>query len=331
MRCRSGREVLLGGIAAAALLQGCAEPFVIPDEPDSGDLPVGEVAYVVQYEWEDVPAFQDLALVSGILFAIQGDSLVSAWLSDSATGRENSRFSLPYPMQLGGTEYHQPVHLCGGPNNTLWVAFQQPPQVVQFSLASSPPTTTGNRVRLPATAVIGGLTADLDSGFVYVADALANRIGKYAADDTGGRLVVNVATEGNGDGFVREPHGIFWFDDQLLVADTGKSWLQLLDADTPQAGMGQISGPESDPLQLRNPLDVWVDAAGYYYVADTGNDRVVQIDEDGTVREIVTGLDPLATLAPRSMVANTTQVWVPNATDHRLTVYQINTASEGLP
>jgi hypothetical protein len=78
-------------------------------------------------------------------------------------------------------------------------------------------------------------------------------------------------------------------------------------------------------------MDVWVDAAGVYYVADTLNDRVLQIDEDGVVLEDVTSLDPLATPAPQSVVANRTQVWVPNPADSRLTVYQINTASGGLP
>lgn len=331
MRVRSGREERWCALALAIVVTGCAESFVIPDEPDTGDVPVGEVAYVVQYEWENVPAFTDLALVNGILFAIQGDTLVSAWLSDTAEGRENSGFSLVYPVELNGRTYARPVQLCAGSGNTLWVAYQEPPAVLQFTLSASPPTPTGQYVRLAAASDIGGVAADLDSGFVYVADAAANTIGKFEASDSGGRRIVFVATEGNGDGFVREPHGIFWFDDQLLVADTGKSWLQLIDADVPQGGPGQISGPETNPLQLHSPLDVWVDAAGVYYVADTAKDRVLQVDDEGVVLEDVTLLDPLSALAPRSVVANRTQVWVPNAAEHRLTVYQINTASEGLP
>ena len=144
-------------------------------------------------------------------------------------------------------------------------------------------------------------------------------------------VVLERFTQGNGDGFVREPRGIFWVNDQLLVADTGKSWLQLIDADVPGEGPGQLTGPTEAPLQLRNPLDVWVDAAGYFYVADAANNRILQVDEDGEVRENVTELDALAAVGPVSVVANRTQVWVPNAAENRLTVYQINTANEGAP
>ena len=331
MRFRGSAATLWCSVLAAVWLQGCAEGFVIPEEPDSGGIPIGEVAYVVQYEWEDVPAFHDLALVSGVLFAIQGDGQISAWFSDSAEGRENTSRTLPFPVVHAAQAYEQPVHLCAGPSNTLWVAFEEPPSLLQFTLSVSPPEPTGLLVRLAAQAVIGGITADLDSGYVYVADAVANTVSKFEPNDVGGQLLIDVATEGNGDGFVREPHGIFWFDDQLLVADTGKSWLQLLDADVPQAGRGQISGPEQDPLQLRDPVDVWVDAAGYFYVTDTSNNRVLQVEEDGQVREEVTQLDPLSAIAPISVVANRTQVWVPNAAENRLTVYQINTANEGAP
>jgi sugar lactone lactonase YvrE len=331
MRLRNTVCSFLQAVLVTFLWQACSENFVIPDEPENPGIPIGEIAYVVQYEWVDVPAFQDLALIGGILFAIQGDSLVSAWLSDAAEGRQNDRFNLPFPVVHDGKAYSSPVHLCAGPANTIWVAYQDPPTVLQFDLGSSPPAPSGLLVRLRSDSDIGGITADLDSGFVYVADATANAITKYSADDAGGVAIRIIAEPGNGDGFVREPRGIFWFDDKLLVADTGKSWLQLLDADTPLLGQGQITGPEDDPLQLRDARDVWVDAAGYYYVADTANNRILQINEEGIVREEVTELDPVSALSPISVVANRTQVWVPNADEHRLTIYQINTAGEDLP
>lgn len=331
MRFRNVVSSLFQTVLVVLLWQGCSETFVIPDEPDHPGIPIGEVAYVVQYEWEDVPAFQDLALVGGILFAIQGDSLVSAWLSDAAEGRENGRFKLPFPIVYNGQAFSSPVHLCAGPGNTLWVAYKDPPALLQFDLSSSPPAPSGLLVRLRSDSDIGGITADLDSGFVYVADATANTITKYVADDLGGVALVVVASPGTGDGTVQEPRGIFWFADQLLVADTGKNWLQLLDADTPLMGPGQITGPDDKPLLLRDPRDVWVDAAGYFYVADTSNNRILQVTEEGIVREEVTQLDPVSALSPISVVANRTQVWVPNAAENRLTVYQINTASEDLP
>jgi sugar lactone lactonase YvrE len=92
-----------------------------------------------------------------------------------------------------------------------------------------------------------------------------------------------------------------------------------------------LQGTELVPLQLNTPLDVWVDRTGRYYVADTGNSRVLQLTPEGEIKERVTELDAESVLEPLSVVANDTQVWVADPERGRLTIYQINTVSEGLP
>ena len=230
---------------------------------------------------------------------------------------------------VDGVTLSRPVQLAVGTNKSLWVAFLEPDKrVVQFRIAS-PPVATGLWVRDAEFREFGGIAADADSGFVYVADVRANTIVKYAPSETGGTRVALLASEGNGDTFVRAPRGIFCFGDSLLVADSDKSWLQVLDADVPFSGRGQIQGPADAPLVLHTPVDVWVDTSGRYYVAEQG--RVLQIAPDGRIKEVVTALDPQAPALPQALAANTTQVWVPDPMKQQCTIYQINTVTEELP
>jgi hypothetical protein len=302
----------------------------LPAEPEAG-VPTGEIAYVVQYRWRDVPAFGDVALVLGSLYVIEvieDGARVTAYFSNKATPDMNEGLSFPHPLTLNGQTLGRPVHLAPGAGSTLWVAFLEPDKrLVQFQL--KPPAATGLWVRDPSIAALGGIAADPDSGFVYVADAAANTITKYAPSATGGARVAVLATAGNGDHFVREPRGMYFFADSLLVADSAKGWLQVLSADVPFSGRGQVLGTAEAPLILNAPADVWMDRAGRFYVAEAG--RVLQITSAGVIKEIVTERDPEAARRPLAVVANETQVWVPDPLEHQLTIYQINTVLEELP
>jgi DNA-binding beta-propeller fold protein YncE len=184
-------------------------------------------------------------------------------------------------------------------------------------------------VRLAARfGAFGAIAADDDSGFVYVADADSNQILKYAPSRTGGERVALLATVGTGDYYVKQPHGLFWFADSLLVADTGNDAIKVISADTPFAGRGLVTGPTGDPLQLADPLDVWVDMAGFFYVADTGNSRVVKLTPQGKIKEVVTEFDREAARAPSALAATNEQVWVVDPERRRLTIYRINTGEE---
>jgi hypothetical protein len=317
------------GAILVVLALGCTSRLPLPEEPEQEAVGGGEIAYVVQYRWEGVPHFGDIVLASGILFVIEDSTRIRAYLSETEDPTVNEGFSFSDPIVVGDETLSRPVQLAEGSNNTIWVAFLEPDmRLVQFQI-KSPPEPTGLWVQDGSFEEFGGIAADGDSGFVYVSDALANTIVKYAASDTGGARVALLASEGNGDNFVREPRGIFCFGDSLLVADSGKDWLQVLDADVPFSGRGQVQGPPDAPLVLHTPVDVWVDRSGRYYVAEQGG--VLQITSDGRVKEDVTELDPQAAMPPQSLAANTTQVWVPDPVKQTCTIYQINTATEGLP
>jgi hypothetical protein len=306
----------------------------LPAEPEVPGTPTGQVAYVRQYLWESLPALTDVVVTrGGILYGIVDSTQVNAYFSDNDTPRINTARSIPYPVTLAGQPTGKPVQICEGAGNTVWVAYLQPVSTIaQFDIGVSPPVfIASGLVRDIGILEFGGIAADVDSGFVYVSDPLRNLIAKYAPSVDGGRRVAVLATAGNGDGFVQQPHGLYAFGDSLLVADTGKSWLQVLSTDVPGAGRGQVTGPASAPLDLRAPLDVWVDRSGFFYVADTGNGRVLKLGKRGDVREIVTELDPEAPAAPLAVASNTTQVWVPDPGTRRMIVYKLNTTIEELP
>lgn len=324
----------LVALALVALAAGCGRRLDLPAEPEVAGTPTGQVTYVRRYLWENMPQLTDVVVTrDGILFGIVDSTRVNAYFSDNDMPRVNLSRNIPYPVTIAGQPALRPVQICEGAGSTLWVAYLLPvPTVAQFDVGGdSVRVITAGLVRDGGIVEIGGIAADPDSGFVYVSDTFQSTITKYAPAADGGRRVALIATAGNGDGFVQRPHGLYVFGDSLLVADTAKSWIQVLSADVPRTGRGQVAGPSEAPLDLRLPLDVWVDRDGFFYVADTGNNRVLKLGSAGDIREIVTETDPEAPAAPISLAANTTQVWVPDPITGRMIVYQINTDIEELP
>jgi DNA-binding beta-propeller fold protein YncE len=324
------------GWLVVLLVAACGAKLDLPVEPDATGNPQGEVAYVRKYPaWTGIGRVVDLMLTSGtVLYGVVEDSgRVRSWLSDAAVPRINPGRSIPENPILDGDTLRAPERICDGRLSTLWVAYRLPhPRLVQWNIAASPPTLVlSGVVRDDSILAFGGIAADRDSGFVYAVDSQRSTVTKYAPSSSGGSKVALLAGPGNGDHFLQHPQGIFYFSDSLLVADTGKGWIQVLDADRPFSGRGQVTGPAADPLTLRDPNDVWMDDAGFYYVADTGNGRVLKLTRQGTVKEIVTAFDPDPVGTPTTIVADDDRTWVADPSTGRLTLFQINTVTEDLP
>jgi hypothetical protein len=321
-------------LAVVLAASGCGRQIDLPVEPDATGGPGGEVAYVLTYAWDDMPALVDMVLTRGqVLYGVDPDGHVRSWFSDTATPRENPGRGLPLDPVVAGDTLRVPVQLCEGRNSTLWVAYASPqPTLLQWNVAVTPPVAIDSAVVRDAAFVqTGGIAADPDSHFVYVADTGANTVSKHAPSATGGRRIVTLAAPGTGDFSVQQPHGLYAFGDSLLVADTGKNWLQVISSRTPGTGRGQVAGSAESPLLLRDPLDVWVDTAGFFYVSDSGNGRVLKLTRAGLVKEVVTELDAGAAAAPSTIAATDTRVWVVDPDRGRLGIYKINTMSEDLP
>jgi hypothetical protein len=311
---------------------GCGSRLDLPQEPEAGGGPAGDLAFFPLYYWDDVGRVEDLVLVSGQLYGVVDSSRVRCWFSDAPLPRLNPGRSIP-PAALGADSLHVPVKICKGVGNTLWVAYRQPrPRVVQWNIGVVPPVQIeAGLVQLDTVVVFGGIAADTDSGFVYVSDNRASTISLYRPSATGGQRVSVLATPGTGDRFLTRPGGIYFFSDSLLVADTGGNRLQVIHARVPNSGRGEITGPIDNRLQLRSPLDVWVDGSGYYYVTDAGNGRVLQLSSAGIIREIVNQYDPQGANTPNTVVATGSRVWAVDPDARRLTIYELNDIGEELP
>jgi hypothetical protein len=120
--------------------------------------------------------------------------------------------------------------------------------------------------------------------------------------------------EGNGLGTVIGPRGLFWnpLDDGLFVADHLKNVVQKLSVTQSSTGFYRIPGFDAPPdFDLLEPYDVTADLAGFSYIADTGNRRVLRCDSYGSFVQRVsiesdafgdTLINPVAVTADDSLV-----------------------------
>lgn len=124
--------------------------------------------------------------------------------------------------------------------------------------------------------------------------------------------------EGTGFGSTRDPRGMQWAAPQgsaLYFADTGNNQVQRYG--DPVGGASSfkldIGGAGTDSMLLAQPLDVAVDSAGYVYVTDSGNLRVLRYDSDGNfVQRVDRNPDDVTPLLvrPVSAAADNRQVYV---------------------
>ncbi|HKN84750.1 MAG TPA: NHL repeat-containing protein [Pyrinomonadaceae bacterium] len=138
-------------------------------------------------------------------------------------------------------------------------------------------------------------------GTIYVADAgESNRIRKIAPD--GHVTTLAGGSEGFSDGVgpaasFNTPSGLaLSVDGDLFVADTGNNRIRKITAQGQVSTIagdgtaGYIDGPAAQ-ARFNGPIGVAVDSQGSVYVADTYNDRIRLITNDGRVSTVANGFD----------------------------------------
>jgi sugar lactone lactonase YvrE len=138
-------------------------------------------------------------------------------------------------------------------------------------------------------------------GTIYVADAgESNRIRKITPD---GRVTTLAGgSEGFSDGVgpaasFNTPSGLALTPDgDLILADTGNNQIRKITAQGQVSTIagdgtaGYIDGPAAQ-ARFNGPIGVAVDSQGSVYVADTYNDRIRLITNDGRVSTVANGFD----------------------------------------
>ena len=298
----------------AAWLAACGERFDLPPQPDY-NIPIPEPGtFNLKSVWSlDRPT--DLAISGIYLFVIQGRERVSAFYSTQIAPR-----TPPWISTYEGLTAPVLLTVCKRDSLFVIVADSADMRCKIYNYLGGPPIESFTDTLWRS---FSGLAADGDLN-IYVADAARDTIQSY---DRWGHSRRVVSDYGTGSGYVIDPHGIAHNGRMLLVADTGKNWVQRLRADTTNiAAIAEPIGRQEGLLLA--PMDVASDSRGdYIYVADTGHDRVLKFQTLGTFEDTVYSaakipLDvPL--VAPRYVCGEDSLVFVSDPAGSRVLLLQL--------
>ena len=136
-----------------------------------------------------------------------------------------------------------------------------------------------------------------------------------------------IVSEGSGIGYVNDARGMAWNNTGfpgLYVADFGNNSGQKLDDRVPNSGFYRLSADDQGS-SLTGPVDIAVDLAGFAYVSDTGNHRVLRYDAAGSfVQRVDIQPDDLgrSLVEPVGVAANDSIVYVADRTLQEIVRYQ---------
>ncbi|MFH1143810.1 MAG: NHL repeat-containing protein [Candidatus Eisenbacteria bacterium] len=309
---RAGLLLLL--IGAVWMVCSCGERLDLPPQPTYQPEIPEPGTFNLRAVWS-IERPGDLALSGIYLFVIEDHARVRAFfttrLSPSPPAWVSSYQDLIAPVQ---------VAVCKRDSLFVVVADSGDMRCKIFSYLGGAPLysfTDSLWVEFSGLATDGNLN-------IYVADAARDTIQSY---DRWGRRLRVVSDYGTGSGYVIDPHGLAHDGHMLIVADTGKNWVQRLRPDT--TNIPAIAEPigRQEGLLL-SPLDVASDSRGeFIYVADTGQDRVLKFQTTGGFQDTVYSHRKISLeepiLAPRFVCGEDSLVFVSDPDNDRIVLLEL--------
>jgi sugar lactone lactonase YvrE len=175
-----------------------------------------------------------------------------------------------------------PMAIWVDPNANLYIADQNNYRAVEWTSGASVGIQiagTGAFGSSLSQVLPGGIFVD-SAGNAYIGDAGNARVVKWAPGAIQGIMVAGTGVAGTGLDQFSNPHGVFI--DQpgdIYVADYANGRVMKWSPGAQQGAIvaGAADGSQGVALgQLASPISIWVDPAGYIYVAEQGSARVTR-------------------------------------------------------
>jgi len=113
---------------------------------------------------------------------------------------------------------------------------------------------------------------------------------------------------------ISKPYGAALRDHKLYICDT--DYGAVLVADLKDRSMAVFTAHGQGVLKL--PLNIAIDAAGNFYVADSGRDQVVLFDKD---ENYVAAIGKLGEMKPRDVAVSQDRIYIADIKSHNVHVY----------
>ncbi|CAF3231159.1 unnamed protein product [Rotaria sp. Silwood2] len=143
-------------------------------------------------------------------------------------------------------------------------------------------STVATTVAINSSANLLGDMRDLHidvNNNIYITDSDYSRVVKFYPNNENGVILAGNSGAGSAAHQLQGSYGNFIDgNDTLYVADSGNHRVQMWPAGATNGTTiaGITNTPGSGLLRLKSPMQIIVDNNGYYYIADSGNNRIVK-------------------------------------------------------
>ncbi len=169
--------------------------------------------------------------------------------------------------------FESPEGIAVDADGGVWVADTGNNRIQEFSEEGGFLEVVGSRGSEPGRFDKPSGVAIGANGDVWVADRLNDRVQEFSE---AGAYVGEFGVGGVEAGEMFEPDGVVVADGYVWVGELGRDRVQVFSEGGVYAVGFGVEGSEGEGLNLSAPMGLAVDASGDVWVADSGNDRVVE-------------------------------------------------------